>query len=113
MVNFEQFVRNVLGTLKTCGVPFMPLMGLCDDSKNFPNSDLSNSVSVSISDSFIASLGHGDIGIVKGNNGYLNGVMLSDVSSNFLNLIESTRMFYGQSYKSIKRLHSNSILIFF
>ena len=113
MINFDSYVRNVLGTLKVCGVPVMAMRGCCDDENLFPGADLYGSVGISIADGFANALGHGDMYIFKGNNGELKGVLLSKVSSKFLNIIKGNGMLYGTTYKSMKCLYSNDYVIYF
>jgi hypothetical protein len=113
MVNFDSYVKNVLEILKVCGVPVMAMKGCCDDENLFPGADLYGSVGVTIADGFANALGHGDMYIFKGNNGVIKGVLLSNVSSKFLNLIKGNEMLYGAKYKSIKSLYSNDYVIYF
>ena len=113
MVNFDSYVKNVLETLKVCGVPVMAMKGCCDDENLFPGADLYGSIGVTIADGFANALGHGDIYIFKGNNGEIKGVLLSNVSSKFLSLIKGNEMLYGAKYKSIKSLYSNDYVIYF
>ena len=113
MVNFDSYVKNVLGTLKVCGVPVMAMRGLCDDENLFPGADLAGSAYVSIADSYIRALGHGDMCIFKGNNGEVQGALLTNVSSNFLSIIRGNGMLYGERYKIIKNSFSNEYVIYF
>ena len=112
MVSFDSYVKNVLGTLKVCNVPAMAMMGCCDDNL-FAGADLYGSVGVNIADGYANALGHGDMYIFKGNNGEMKGVLLCDVSSNFLNIIKGNGMLYGARYKSIKSLYSNEYAFIF
>ena len=113
MVHFDSYVKNVLGTLKDCGVPVMAMRGCCDDENLFSGADLYGSVGVNIADGFVNALGHGDMYIFKGNNGEVKGVLLSNVSSKFLNIIKGNGMLYGTRYKTIKSLYSNDYVIYF
>lgn len=40
MASFDSYVKNVLGTLKVCGVPTMAMRGCCDDDNLFSGADL-------------------------------------------------------------------------
>ena len=113
MVNFDSYVKNVLGTLKICGVPTMAMRGCCDDDNLFIGADLYGSVCVNIADGYAYALGHGDLCIFKGNNGEMKGVLLCNVSSNFLNIVRGNGMLYGARYKSIKSLYSNEYAFYF
>lgn len=113
MINFDSYVKNVLGTLKVCGVPTMAMRGCCDDDDLFPGADLYGSVGVNIADSFMGALGHGDMYIYKGNNNEVKGLILNNVSSNFLNIIKGNQMLYGSRYQTIKLLYSNNYVIYF
>ena len=50
MINFDSYVKNVLGTLNVCGVPNMAMRGCCDDDELFLGADLYGSVGVNIAD---------------------------------------------------------------
>lgn len=113
MAIFDSYVKNVLGTLKVCGVPTMAMRGCCDDDNLFPSADLYGSVGVNIADGFASALGHGDMYIYKGNNNEVIGVILNNVSSNFLNIIKGNQMLYGFRYQTIKLLYSNNYVIYF
>lgn len=113
MAIFDSYVKNVLGTLKVCGVPTMAMRGCCDDDNLFPGADLYGSVGVNIADGFASALGHGDMYIYKGNNNEVIGVILNNVSSNFLNIIKGNQMLYGSRYQTIKLLYSNNYVIYF
>ena len=113
MANFDSYVKNVLGTLKVCGVPTMAMRGCCDDDNLFSGADLYGSVSVTIADGYANALGHGDMCIFKGSGGDVKGVRLANVSSNFLSIIKSNGMLYGLKYRTIKPLYSNNYAIYF
>ena len=113
MVPFDFYVKNILGTLQVCGIPTLPMRGCCDDDNLFPGADLYGSVYVTIADGYAGALGHGDMCIFKGNNGEIKGVLLSNVSPKFLNIIKGNGMLYGTSYKSIKSQYSNDYVIYF
>ena len=113
MVNFDSYVKNVLGTLNVCGVPTMAMRGLCDDDGLFVGADLDSSVGVNIADSYVNSLGHGDMCIFKGNNGEVKGILLTNVSSNFLSIIRGNGLLYGARYQTIKNTFSNEYVIYF
>ena len=49
MANFDSYVKNVLGTLKVCGVPTMAMRGLCDPDKLFTGADRVTCITVWIS----------------------------------------------------------------
>ena len=113
MTNFDSYVKNVLSTLKVCGVPVMAMRGVCDDDNLFPGADLNGSAYISIADSYTSALGHGDMCIFKGNNGDVKGVLLCNVSSNFLSIVRGNGMLYGARYKSIKSLYCNEYAFYF
>lgn len=113
MVNFDSYVKNVLGTLNVRGVPTMAMRGCCDDDDLFAGADLYGSVGVNIADGYANALGHGDMYIFKGNNGEVKGVLLCKVSSNFLSIVRGNGMLYGARYKSIKSLYSNKYAFYF
>lgn len=113
MINFDSYVKNVLETLKVCGVPVMAMRGVCDDENLFPDADLDRSAYVTIADGYARSLGHGDMCIFKGNSGEVKGVLLTNVSSNFLSIIRGNGMLYGARYKSIKNSFSNEYVVYF
>lgn len=113
MANFDSYVKNILGTLQVCGIPTMPMRGCCDDDNLFPGADLNGSVYVTIADGYEAALGHGDMCIFKGNNGEAKGVLLANVTSNFLNIIRGNGLVYGAKYTTIKPLYSNDYVIYF
>lgn len=113
MVNFDSYLKNVLGTLNVCGVPTMAMKGLCDDDGLFVGTDLDSSVGVNIADSYVNSLGHGDMYIYKGRNGEVKGVELTNVSSNFLSIIRGNQMLYGVRYQTIRQNYSNNYVIYF
>ena len=113
MINFDSYVKNVLGTLNVCGVPNMAMRGCCDDDELFLGADLYGSVGVYIADGYANSLGHGDMYIFKGNNCEVKGVLLNNVSSNFLSIIRGNGMLYGARYQTIKNTYSNNYAIYF
>ena len=113
MINFDSYVKNVLGTLKVCGVPTMAMRGCCDDENLFVGADLYGSVGVNIADGYENALGHGDMYIFKGNNGDVKGVLLCNVSSNFLSIVRGNGMLYGARYKSINSLYCNEYAFYF
>lgn len=113
MANFDSYVKNVLGTLKACGVPTMATRGLCDPDKLFTGADLYGSVAIHIADGYANALGHGDMYIYKGNNGEVKGVELTNVSPNFLSLIKGNQMLYGVRYQTIRVNYSNNYVICF
>lgn len=113
MVAFDFYVKNILGTLNVCGIPNIAMRGCCDDDNLFPGADLSGSVYITIADSYTNALGHGDMCIFKGNNGEAKGVLLANVTSNFLNIIRGNGLVYGAKYTTIKPLYSNDYVIYF
>ena len=113
MINFDSYVKNVLGTLNVCGVPNMAMRGCCDDDELFLGADLYGSVGVNIADGYANSLGHGDMYIFKGNNCEVKGVLLNNVSSNFLSIIRGNGLLYGARYQTIKNTFSNEYVIYF
>lgn len=113
MVIFDSYVKNVLGTLKVCGVPTMAMRGCCDNDNLFPGADPYGSVGVNIADGYANSLGHGDMYIFKGNNSDVKGVLLNNVSPHFLSLIRGNGMLYGSRYQTIKNTYSNNYAIYF
>jgi len=113
MINFDSYVKNVLGTLNVCGVPNMAMRGCCDDDELFLGADLYGSVGVNIADGYANSLGHGDMYIFKGNNCEVKGVLLNNVSSNFLSIIRGNGMLYGARYQTIKNTYSNNYAFYF
>lgn len=113
MINFDYYVKNVLETLKVCGVPTMAMRGCCDDDDIFTGADLYGSVGVIIADGYAEALGHGDMSIIKGNSGEVKGVLLTSVSSNFLSIIRGNGMLYGARYKTTELLYSNDYVIYF
>lgn len=40
MINFDSYVKNILETLRVCGVPTIAMRGLCDPDKLFTGEDL-------------------------------------------------------------------------
>ena len=113
MTNFDSYVKNVLSTLKVCGVPVMAMRGVCDDDNLFPGADLDGSAYISIADGYTSALGHGDMCIFKGNNGEAKGVLLVNVSAQFLSIIRGNGMLYGARYKSVKNTFSNEYVVYF
>ena len=113
MANFDSYAKNVLGTLKVCGVPTMAMRGCCDDDNLFSGADLYGSVYITIADGYANALGHGDMCIFKGRDGDVKGVRLANVSSNFLSIIKGNGMLYGLKYRTIKLLYSNNYAIYF
>lgn len=113
MVNFDFYVKNVLGTLRVCGVPTMAMKGLCDPDELFKGADLDGSVGVNIADAYINALGHGDMYIYKGNHGEVKGVELTNVSPKFLSIIKGNQMLYGVRYQTIRVNYSNNYVIYF
>lgn len=113
MANFDSYVKNILGTLKVCGVPTLAMRGCCDDDNLFPDADLYGSAFVNITDGYATTLGHGDMCIFKGNNGEVKGVLLTNVSSNFLSIIRGNGMLYGARFQTIKNTDSNNYAIYF
>lgn len=113
MANFDFYVKNVLNTLNVCGVPTMAMRGCCDDDDLFLGADLYKSVGVNIADSYVGALGHGDMYIYKGSSDEVKGVLLTNVSSNFLSIIRGNGMLYGARYKNIKNTYSNNYAIYF
>lgn len=113
MANFDSYAKNVLGTLKVCGVPTMAMRGCCDDDNLFSGADLYGSVYITIADGYANALGHGDMCIFKGSDGDVKGVRLANVSSNFLSIIKGNGMLYGLKYRTIKLLYSNNYAIYF
>lgn len=73
-----------MGTLNVCGVPNMAMRSCCDDDNLFPSADLYGSAFINIADGYVTALGHGDLCVFKGNNGEVKGVLLNNVTSNFL-----------------------------
>ncbi len=102
MANSDSYVKNVLGTLKVCGVPTMAMRGCCNDDILFPGADLYGSVFVNIADSYATLLGHGDMCIYKGVNNEVKGILLSNVSHNFLCRIKAFGLLYDEEYKTMK-----------
>ena len=110
MTHFDSYIKNVLDTLKVCGVPALAMKGCCDDDNLFPGSDLYESFAIAVSADI---LGHGDIYIFKGNNGEVKGVLLCKVSSKFLSIVKGNGMLYGARYKSLKSPYDNNYAFYF
>ena len=102
MANFDSYVKNILDTLKICGVPTIAMRGCCDDDNLFPGADLYGSVNINIADGYINILGHEDMCIYKGVNNEVKGILLSNVSDNFLCRTKAFGLLYGEEYKTIK-----------
>ena len=51
--------------------------------------------------------------IFKGNNGEAKGVLLVNVSAQFLSIIRGNGMLYGARYKSVKNTFSNEYVVHF
>lgn len=113
MINFDSYVKIVLSTLKVCGVPVMAMRGVCDDNNLFPGADLDGSAYISIADGYTSALGHGDMCIFKGDNGEAKGVLLVNVSAQFLSIIRGNGLLYGTRYKSVKNTFSNEYVVHF
>lgn len=113
MINFDSYVKNILETLRVCGVPAIAMRGLCDPDELFTGEDLNGSVGVNIASGYANALGHGDIYIYKGHNGDVKGAELKNVSLNFLSIIRGNGMFYGARYQTIKNTYSNNYVIYF
>ena len=113
MIEFKQYVNDILIALKANGIPTMTLMGLCDDDGLFPGADCYGSVGICIADNFQSLIGHGDIWIYKEGHNGVKGLLLDNVSADILNEINHCRMLYGAGYKTIKHRYSNNYVIYF
>lgn len=113
MMEFKQYVNDILSTLKANGIPTMTLMGLCDDDGLFSGADCYGSVGICIADNFQSLIGHGDIWIYKEGHNGVKGLLLDNVSSDKLNDIKRNRKLYGAEYKTIEQRYSNNYVIYF
>ena len=113
MMEFKQYVNDILSTLKANGISTMTLMGLCDDDGLFPGADCYGSVGICIADNFQSLIGHGDIWIYKEGHNGVKGLLLDNVSSDKLNDIKRNRKLYGAEYKTIEQRYSNNYVIYF
>lgn len=113
MIEFKQYVNDILIALKANGIPTMTLKGLCDDDGLFPGADCYGSIGICIADNFQGLLGHGDIWIYKETHNGVKGLLLDNVSSEKLSIIKRERKLYDAEYKTIEHRYSNNYAIYF